>query len=266
MTLHSCHWSLPLCSIFISYLRLNASGAGRLCLRLICLTESHIKWHQNSSHVNDWNLDELKQWFKATLSQIRSNNREIKTSKRVFMRPVMCPSWEYFNCASCDHSTMDRNTGGKEAIRDVTMSRRTKSSYLPWTFSFGPGFLLISRGKTRPFSFLRTAWSQTSFSTSDAFVDSLFLLSVNNVTLPCDTFRHQCSIHSQQQDSKQPRMQTEGRSFAWASRYRAMTHMWVKKPRLRQSFPQRPLSAGWGTGLRGWGAFINTHIDLLLYL
>lgn len=88
------------------------------------------------------------------------------------MRRVMCPSWEYFNCASCDHSTRDRNTGETEAIRDVTMSRRTKSSYLLWTFSFGPGFLLISRGKTRPFSFSRTAWSQTSFSTSDAFAFS----------------------------------------------------------------------------------------------
>lgn len=94
----------------------------------------------------------------------------------------------------------------------------------------------------------------------------LFPLSVNNVTLPCDAFRHQCSIQSQQQDSKQPRMQAEGGSFAWTSRYRAMTHMWVKKPRLLQSFPHPPYRQDGEQGLEGEGSFINTHINLLLYL
>lgn len=161
---------------------------------------------------------------------------------------------------------MDINTGETEAIRDVSMSRRTKSSYLPWTFSFGPGFLLICRERTRPFSFSRTAWSQTSFSTSDAFAVSLFLfpLSVNNVTLPCDAFRHQCSIQSQQQDSKQPRMQTEGRIFAWTSRYRANdSHVSQKDSSAAVVSTAPPTGTIGNQGLEGEGSFRNTHINLL---
>lgn len=195
-------------------------------------------------------MDELKQRLRATWSQIRSNNWEIKSKPvNVCSCAQWCPGWEYFNCASYDHSTRDIYTEGdrghswwsnvkknQEFLPSLDFFFRTR---VPPNFPRKDSSFLIFADCVVPDIF-QCEWCVCGLSLV------LFPLSVNNVTLSCDAFRHQCSIQSRREDSKQPRMQTEGRSFAWASRYRAMTHMWVKKPRLLQSFTQRPLPAGWG--------------------
>lgn len=124
---------------------------------------------------------------------------------------------------------------------------KQKWLYLLWTFSSAPGFLLISRGKTRLFSFLRAGWSQmwsrTSLNTCVfATVTSSYYSSLWCIQAPV-----YISITAEEKKEKRSQTlesgsNTTGRSADPASTYRRNdSHA---SPSL---ILPRPLTAWWGT-------------------
>lgn len=121
-----------------------------------------------------------------------------------------CPRWEYSNSASCDHSTMDRNT--TETNRGQSWcNKKNKKNVLP-SLDFFFRTRVPPNFPRKDSSFLIFAdcvladvvifWVSVMCLWSLSL--SLSLPSVNNVTPPCDAFRHRCTIQSQRNDTKQP--------------------------------------------------------------